>query len=259
MIRNLAILAAAAAILALPFVLRDRPTAAEFGPARGGERVLTVITPHNDAIRQEFGRAFSRWHAERHGSPVDVRWVVIGGTTEISRFLEGQYTEAARAWWRAQGRSWRAGMSESMFDRRFGASAPPGPERGARESDAAFTARAADAAARHRETLDLWRAFRATDDPRAFTSRIDIFFGGGQYDFQRAAGQGLLVPPWPAGREPADLFRSAGGADLLPETMNGEIWRTDTYFSTALSTDVGRSLRPRAVPVARRGRSHQER
>jgi iron(III) transport system substrate-binding protein len=33
---------------------------------------------------------------------------------------------------------------------------------------------------------DLYTRFRATDDPRAFTSRIDLFFGGGDYDHTKA-------------------------------------------------------------------------
>ncbi|MBM4156074.1 MAG: extracellular solute-binding protein [Lentisphaerae bacterium] len=236
MTRNLAIPAAAALIVALPFLLRERPPAA---PARvpGAERAtLTVITPHNDAIRREFGRAFSAWHAERHGAPVDVRWIVIGGTTEISRYLEAQYTEAARAWWKQQGRPWRPGMGERMLDRKFDAAKPPAVARADGESGEAHAARAAAGEARWREDRDLWLAFRATDDPRAFTSRIDVFFGGGQYDFHRASGQGLLVAPWPADRPPAGLFANDAGVDMIPAKSGGEVWRTDTYFGAALST-----------------------
>jgi ABC-type Fe3+ transport system substrate-binding protein len=240
--RNLAILAAAAAIVALPFLFRERRPAAPAGAAAGPRLTLTVVTPHNDAIRREFGRAFSAWHAERHGAPVEVQWIVIGGTTEISRYLEAQYTEAARAWWKRQGKSWRPGMGERMLDRKFDASKPPAVARAPGEGDAARAARATAAEARWREDRDLWTAFRATDDPRAFTSRIDVFFGGGQYDFHRAAGQGLLVAPWPAGRPPPGLFAEAG-VDLIPARAGGEIWRADTYFGAALST-IGIAFNP---------------
>ena len=236
MTRNFAILAAAALIVALPFLLRERVPAPPAGPSGAPGLALTVITPHNDAIRREFGRAFSAWHAERHGAPVDVRWIVIGGTTEISRYLEAQYTEAARAWWTGRGRPWRPGMGERMLDRKFDASRPPEVARGGGESDAAFAGRSAAAEARWREDRDLWLAFRATDDPRAFTSRIDVFFGGGQYDFHRAAAQGLLVAPWPADRPPAGLFTNDAGVELIPAKAGGEIWRTDAYFGAALST-----------------------
>lgn len=236
MTRNLAILAAAALIVALPFLFRERPPAAPAGAAEGPRLALAVITPHNDAIRREFGRAFSSWHAERHGVPVEVQWIVIGGTTEISRYLEAQYTEAARAWWKRQGKPWRPGMGERMLDRKFDALKPPAVPRAADETGAAFATRASAAEVRWREDRDLWLAFRATDDPRAFTSRIDVFFGGGQYDFHRAAGQGLLVPPWPADRPPAGLFANAVGVEMIPARAGGEIWRTDTYFGAALST-----------------------
>lgn len=204
-----------------------------------------------------------------------MQWIVIGGTTEISRYLEAQYTEAARAWWKRQGKSWRPGMGERMLDRKFDASKPPAVARAPGEGDAAHAARAAAAEARWREDRDLWTAFRATDDPRAFTSRIDVFFGGGQYDFHRAAGQGLLVAPWPPNRPPAGLFTGSpvattdgrghahGGAspprptvaatedlpgsgvrpDLIPEKAGGEIWRADTYFGAALST-IGIAFNP---------------
>ncbi|MBU4459455.1 MAG: extracellular solute-binding protein [Verrucomicrobia bacterium] len=241
--RNLAILAAAALIVALPFLFRERRPAVPAGAAAGPRLELAVITPHNDAIRREFGRAFSAWHAERYGAPVDVQWIVIGGTTEISRYLEAQYTEAARAWWKRQGKPWRPGMGERMLDRKFDASKPPSVARAAGESDAALAARAAAVDARWREDRDLWRAFRAADDPRAFTSRIDVFFGGGQYDFHRAAGQGLIVAPWPPNRPPAGLFTGSAGRDLIPEKAGGEIWRTDTYFGAALST-IGIAFNP---------------
>lgn len=234
--RNLVILAAAALIVALPFLFRERAPVPPGAAPEGARLTLTVITPHNDAIRREFGRAFSAWHAERHGAPVEVQWIVIGGTTEISRYLEAQYTEAARAWWRRQGKPWRPGMGERMLDRKFDASKPPAVARAEGEGDAAYTARVAAAEARWREDRDLWLAFRAADDPREFTSRIDVFFGGGQYDFHRAAGQGLLVAPWPAAHPPAGLFTDDAGVDLIPAKAGGEIWRTDAYFGAALST-----------------------
>jgi len=235
--RNLAILAAAASIVALPFLFREWRPAEPAGAAAGPRLMLTVITPHNDAIRREFGRAFSAWHAERHGAPVDVQWIVIGGTTEISRYLEAQYTEAARAWWKRQGKPWRPGMGERMLDRKFDASKPPSVARAGGESDAVLAARAAAVDARWREDRDLWRAFRATDDPRAFTSRIDVFFGGGQYDFHRAAGQGLLVAPWPADRPPAGLF--TGSAGPFPGPAVEEVL---CHVPSAVAATVGRGL-----------------
>lgn len=52
---------------------------------------LVIISPHNEAIRDEFGRAFSAWHRERHGAPVELDWRVVGGTSESLRFVLSEF------------------------------------------------------------------------------------------------------------------------------------------------------------------------
>jgi len=54
-------------------------------------RRVIVITPHNEQIRHEFGRAFSLWHEREHGERAQVIWSVPGGTSEIRRMLQAQY------------------------------------------------------------------------------------------------------------------------------------------------------------------------
>ncbi|HBS27901.1 MAG TPA: hypothetical protein DEB06_00270, partial [Phycisphaerales bacterium] len=80
-----------ALLIGLPFAARP----AREGSAPGARR-LVIITPHNEQIRFEFGRAFSEWHAEQFGEPVFVDWRAPGGTSEIRRILEAQYTDAVR-------------------------------------------------------------------------------------------------------------------------------------------------------------------
>ena len=46
--KNLAILLAAAAVIALPFLFRQKTPD---GAWRSGDPVLVIITPHNEAIR----------------------------------------------------------------------------------------------------------------------------------------------------------------------------------------------------------------
>jgi len=198
------------ALIAIPFALRPRsaPLARRRSHAPSAVQ-LAVISPHNDAIRREFARAFSRWHAERYGAPAEVQWIVIGGTTEIARFLETQYAEAVRAWWRRHGRAWRSDLAAAMFR--------PEPPTGDPLAQA------------------LWHEYRAVDDSREFGCRIDVFFGGGQYDFHRASTRGMLVPPWAPGAEPRGLFTTADGIELVPVSMAGETLRTDRYFAAALS------------------------
>ena len=55
---------------------------------------LVIVSPHNEQIRYEFGRAFERWHLERHGEPVSVVWSTPGGTSEIRRMLRAQWQAA---------------------------------------------------------------------------------------------------------------------------------------------------------------------
>lgn len=208
MLRNLSILLAAAAIIALPFVFRPAPEATTWRP---GDPELAIVTPHNEAIRNEFGAAFSRWHAERYGRPVRVDWRAIGGTTEISRYLTSEYIASARAWWARQSRPWKAVLGEAMVDRKLDRAKPPSPD-----------------------ALGLWETFRRTDAPDQFTCGLDLFFGGGEYDHQVAFGQGLTVAPW-ADEPPSGLFRTGDGEVLIPKKISGETWWSDTYFSTCAS------------------------
>ena len=91
LLKALAILGALAGLLALPFAFRPASVA---DPANAAG--LVVLTPHNEQIRYEFGHAFSAWHERTHGVPVVIDWRVPGGTSEIRRILESQYTRAIR-------------------------------------------------------------------------------------------------------------------------------------------------------------------
>ena len=79
-------------ILALPFLARSgrRAPAIEVAP---GERVI-VITPHNEAVRYEFGRAF-REHMAARGRTVQVDWRTPGGAAEIARYLAAECASAS--------------------------------------------------------------------------------------------------------------------------------------------------------------------
>ncbi|MDA1260254.1 MAG: ABC transporter substrate-binding protein [Planctomycetota bacterium] len=211
MMRVLPILLLLLAVLALPFALRPEPELqlmSTHGPLEAKRR-LAVITPHNEAIRSEFGRAFEDWHLREHGSPVRVDWIVIGGTSEIARFLASESTSAYRAWRLREGRGWPAGAAEAAL-----AKVPPTDP----------------------ELALIWRDFRAIDDPTAFDcGGVDLFFGGGEYDHGKAAEQGLLVAPWPEGL-PRALQYSPEGREWLPKGISGDIWRGAAWFGNAVST-----------------------
>jgi ABC-type Fe3+ transport system substrate-binding protein len=222
MLRHLTILSVAVVVVALPFLLRRGGDETAW---RAGDPVLVIVSPHNEAIRYEFGRAFSTWHARLYGQPAKVDWRNIGGTTEIMRYLSGEYVAAFRAWWQGQGKRWPRGGGEMILDAKFKADQPPadiGKDPAAEE--------------RWRQKNEVFKAFRGTDDANAFTGKIDLFFGGGSYDHSSAFQQGLTVPPWAADGAPPDTLTAADGGVLVPERFGGETWRTATFFGNALSS-----------------------
>lgn len=215
--RILWVVLAAAAMVALPFLFRRPAAQAKW---QLGDPVLVIVSPHNEAIREEYGHAFSAWHAKHYGRPAKVDWRVIGGTTEIMRYLASEYVGSMRAWWERDGHPWPAAGSDWMLDRRFDPDRPPA------EADEAWERR-----------RDFYLAFRTNDAPGAATARIDLFFGGGVYDHDKAQRQGLTVPPWPdEAAIPAGLFADADGRELIPPGSSGEVWRGKAFFGNVLST-----------------------
>src|SRR2546423_5485828 len=54
---------------------------------------LIVITPHVDAIRTEFGRAFAEYHLKMYGERVEPDWRQVGGTSDALRFVLSEFSE----------------------------------------------------------------------------------------------------------------------------------------------------------------------
>lgn len=79
------------ALLAIPLALReparDRPT--------NDALPLVIITPHNEAIRAEFTRAFRAFAQRELGHDVEIDWRTPGGMSDISKLINEQYTAAA--------------------------------------------------------------------------------------------------------------------------------------------------------------------
>ncbi len=159
--RRLALVLALAATLAVPFWLR--PRSASEGPA---DDTVVVVTPNNEAIRHEFALGFETWYRARTGRTVAVDWRVLGGTSEIARLIDGEYLAAFRNMWTGRlGRPWGAAVQAAIEDGRVSAGAP--------------------AAAQEARSV-----FLASD----VGCGIDVFFGGGTYDFDRQVRLGTLVP-----------------------------------------------------------------
>ncbi|MBL9139358.1 MAG: ABC transporter substrate-binding protein [Verrucomicrobiales bacterium] len=61
----------------------------------GAVETVVVLSPHNEAIREEFERGFSDWHQSRFGQVVDVDWRVVGGSSESLRFVQSEFARKA--------------------------------------------------------------------------------------------------------------------------------------------------------------------
>lgn len=177
--KNSALIFAFLALLLGPLWLRERQ---DF--AARPERTLVIVTPHNEATRHEFARAFGDYFFAKTKQRVLVDWRTPGGASEISRYLASEYRGAFRNYWtNTLKRPWSAAV-EANFDN---AKAP------------------ADDAAR--------RAFLESEA----SCGIDLFFGGGSYDFGVQAAAGRLVDCGALAAHP-ELFN----ARAIPQNLGGE-------------------------------------
>lgn len=184
------VIGALVAIVALPFVLRK-----DEAPALKADDTVIIITPHNEAIRSEFSRGFEGWYRRKTGRSVAVDWRVIGGTSEIARFLSGEYTSSFRLHWqRDLGQPWTAEVAKSFNN-----------------SGVVLDESPADDTAGERAR----RAFLASDA----TSGIDVFFGGGVYDFSRQASAGQIVDSGIL-EQHSEWFSD----HVIPHRHNGEVY-----------------------------------
>jgi iron(III) transport system substrate-binding protein len=199
-LKRFLILAALIAIVAVPFVLRPKQR-----PAERADDILTIITPHNEAIRHEFSLGFREWYRERTGRTVLLDWRVIGGTSDIARFLDSEYVSAFKNYWSNElKRPWSSDVQASFASARMTADATP-------------------------EAKQAREAFLASD----VSCGIDLFFGGGSYDFILQARAGRIVPTKLPTTHP-DLFDNA----VIPQSFAGEeYWdREGRWIGNVLST-----------------------
>lgn len=191
-------------VLLGPFLLRPAVSTA----TGRQDRRLVVLTPHPERLRAEFGQAFARYWKERTGESVRIDWRVPGGTSEIAVLLKSEYSAAFEDHWtRELGRPWTVEVARQFLSGKAPAEDP----------------------AR--------RAFLASQ----VGIGVDLFFGGGAYDFQVQAEAGTLVAEQGAGtgltalrvRHPA-WFSDAG----IPESVSGEPFRdaADRWVACCLSS-----------------------
>lgn len=202
--KEAAILLALLGTLLGPFVLKPRDSTA---PTKFDRR-LVIITPHHELIREEFGRAFARMWKERTGQTVFIDWRVPGGTSEIAMLMKSDYTAAFQHHWTQTLRKpWTPEVAQACLNPKAS----------------------------------------GDDHARAEFLRsktgigIDLFFGGGGFDFQLQAEAGTLVADSGPGtgltalrQKHPEWFSNAG----ITESLSGEPFRDarDRWCGTCLSS-----------------------
>ncbi len=85
-------------IAALPFVgMLTTPRPPVPPPGAASAETLAILSPHRREVRLEYSRGFREWMQARHGRPVDILWLDVGGTSKILKDLESRFTTSPNA------------------------------------------------------------------------------------------------------------------------------------------------------------------
>ncbi len=187
--RIIAVLLSMAAVIAVPFLLKPKDDLF----ARADDR-LVILSPHNEAIRHEFTLAFGKHYKQKTGRSVSLDWRLPGGTSEIARYLKGEYYAAFQREWTLSGREWTPDVAGAFDNPKVV------PAVAASLDTPAQAAR---------------RAFLGSSHGIG----IDVFFGGGAFDFEQQAAAGRLVPSDVIRNHP-DWFTE----ETIPQKVSGEIF-----------------------------------
>ncbi len=139
-----------------PFLLKPAQSTA---PARYDRRLI-IISPHHDRIREEFGQAFTQHWKQTTGQVLFIDWRVPGGTSEIAMLIKSEATAAFQQHWQSKlNQPWSPAVAQSSLNPKAA------PEDAARQ------------------------AYLASN----VGTGMDVFFGGGAYDFEQQAKAGTLI------------------------------------------------------------------
>ncbi len=187
-----------AIIITIPIMLRK--------PAETIDREadqLVIISAHNESLRYEIEQAFRKHYQNLTGRKVNIDWRSIGGTSEIVRYINASVTAAFKDHWvNKLEREWTAEVERDFLNPRLK------PE----DNEA-----------------------RKTYLESNIGIGIDLFFGGGQYDANKQANFGTVVPCGLRERHP-ELF--TGKNPVLVQGRGGETWydKNDRYYGTCFSS-----------------------
>jgi iron(III) transport system substrate-binding protein len=176
-------------VIAVPFLFRQ----SEFD-SNSAEDELVIISPHNEAIRFEFTRAFAEYYRKSTGRSVHIDWRLPGWTTEIIRYLNSEFEASFRNYWTRQ---LQLPWGREVLDAFANPDVRGDVDRGSQGERARY-------------------AFLNSNSGCG----IDLLFGGGSFDFINLANRGLLVDSGVLSRFP-ELFNGAGDL-LIPRSLGGE-------------------------------------
>ncbi|MCK9588528.1 MAG: extracellular solute-binding protein [Terrimicrobiaceae bacterium] len=222
--RILAVLAAMAVVIAVPFALKPQGNL-----LADADDTLVIVSPHNEAIRYEFTVAFGDHYKKKTGRSVRLDWRLPGGTSEIARYLKGEYYAAFQREWTLAGKEWTPDVAGAFDNPKIKPAEAPSFDTPAQAARRAF--------------LNSNRGIG-----------IDLFFGGGAYDFEQQASAGRLVPS-DVIRDHPDWF----GENSIPETVSGEpfydgqarwIGACLSSFGICYNSDSLRRLGVRELPAS---------
>jgi ABC-type Fe3+ transport system substrate-binding protein len=215
MVKQLPLLLALFAVLVGPILLRPKQP----GAPRAGEQALVIITPHNESIRSEFGRAFEEQYLARTGKRVRVDWRTPGGTSEIGRYVASEYLASFQNHWKnTLQRPWSKDVEMSFDNSRV--TLPP-------------------TAAEDTLPQQARRAFLDSN----VGCKIDVFFGGGAYDFEQQARAGRLIDSGFIRQHP-ELFNE----QVIPQKLGGEpFWDPKGRWIGSVISSFGICYNPDAL------------
>lgn len=194
-------------ILITPFILRKEEEIKSGDP----DKVLVIISPHLGSIRYEFTQGFKKWYKKRTGLNVEIDWRTPGGASEIVQFINSEYTNSFRNYWEKElNQKWSLEVQENFTNYHLD-----------RENSADGDSLAKSAR----------RSFLESN----VSCGIDIFFGGGSFDFIQQARAGRLIDCGLLDRYP-EWFGDTG----IPQTFAGEpFWDSEGRWIGAVLATFG--------------------
>lgn len=223
--KELAVCLLMLATLAGPFLLKPTQSTA---PAHYDRRLI-IVSPHHDRIREEFGHAFVAHWKQKTGKTLFIDWRVPGGTSEIALLIKSEALAAFQQHWEKKlHQMWSPAVAVACLNPKAAADDP---------------------------------ARQAYLGSKVGTG-IDLFFGGGAFDFEQqaragtlVAGDGIKTGLSALAKKHPEWFSDAG----IPEKLSGEPFRDPQgrWCGTCLSSsgivfnrDVLRRIGIQADPAA---------